>query len=544
MKSFYFIFLGVILMVFSCSGCTAPPFKNLQALTVHRRNCKGVAKNSQQIIENSAKALSQRNKRQRLSNALENVPGPSHDSEPEAPINIDITGEPNVHDAPDHPVISAPAFVLPPTRSGCERKFPKQYADMLPNSSTYLPHLPPAPPRLPKEPSKRAEKLRAASSTPPPDPKDMYLRSEINDFGLYRVYPSFPTCEVNESDDLDNLCDAPGLATASGKSKTRWWKSFGINSVDTTSQNVSLFTPFMNATIFRLVNWFYSGSNLKSAGELDRLVKDVLLADDFDKNHLKNFSAKREFSRLDETDAQFPISSSNTWKTSTVKLSLPAENVPHCAESEAPVLEVPNVHHRSLVEVIKSALEDESTNNFHYTPFCLFWQPTKESTPERVVSELYNSEAFYEEHVRLQQQPREPGCTLEVAIAGLMLWSDSTHLAQFGNASLWPIYLFFGNQSQYFRAKPKNFAAHHVAYIPSLPNFLQDIYMKAFNGLAASAATITHLKRELIQAIWLLLLDPEFMHAYEHGIVIKCSDGIVRRIFPRFFTYSADYPEK
>jgi hypothetical protein len=68
--------------------------------------------------------------------------------------------------------------------------------------------------------------------------------------------------------------------------------------------------------------------------------------------------------------------------------------------------------------------------------------------------------------------------------------------------------------------------------------------MKAFDGLAASAATITHLKRELMHAAWLLLLDPEFMHAYEHGIVMECADGIIRRIFPRFFTYSADYPEK
>ena len=34
------------------------------------------------------------------------------------------------------------------------------------------------------------------------------------------------------------------------------------------------------------------------------------------------------------------------------------------------------------------------------------------------------------------------------------------------------------------------------------------------------------------------------MHAYEHGIVVKCADGITRRIFPRFFTYAADYLEK
>ncbi len=43
---------------------------------------------------------------------------------------------------------------------------------------------------------------------------------------------------------------------------------------------------------------------------------------------------------------------------------------------------------------------------------------------------------------------------------------------------------------------------------------------------------------------WKLLLDAEFVHAYIHGIVIKCADGVYRRVYPRIFTYSADYPEK
>lgn len=47
-----------------------------------------------------------------------------------------------------------------------------------------------------------------------------------------------------------------------------------------------------------------------------------------------------------------------------------------------------------------------------------------------------------------------------------------------------------------------------------------------------------------MQAVWDQLLDPEFMDGYENGIVLKCGDNIVRRIFPRIFTYSADYPEK
>ena len=55
---------------------------------------------------------------------------------------------------------------------------------------------------------------------------------------------------------------------------------------------------------------------------------------------------------------------------------------------------------------------------------------------------------------------------------------------------------------------------------------------------------ITHCRRELSQAAWRHLLDAEFLHAYRYGIVIKCSDGVTRRIYPRFFTYTADYPEK
>ena len=47
-----------------------------------------------------------------------------------------------------------------------------------------------------------------------------------------------------------------------------------------------------------------------------------------------------------------------------------------------------------------------------------------------------------------------------------------------------------------------------------------------------------------MQQIWSLLLDNAFINAYTHGIVITCGDNVKRRIFPRFFTYAADYPEK
>jgi hypothetical protein len=47
-----------------------------------------------------------------------------------------------------------------------------------------------------------------------------------------------------------------------------------------------------------------------------------------------------------------------------------------------------------------------------------------------------------------------------------------------------------------------------------------------------------------MHAVWSRLLDDDFLHACQHGIVICLPDGITRRVYPRIFTYSADYPEK
>ena len=79
------------------------------------------------------------------------------------------------------------------------------------------------------------------------------------------------------------------------------------------------------------------------------------------------------------------------------------------------------------------------------------------------------------EYETLTSRPRPPGDNLEIVIAGIMLWSDATHLASFGNASLWPIYLFFANQSKYIRSRPTAFAAHHLAYIPTVGPHLRAI---------------------------------------------------------------------
>jgi hypothetical protein len=55
---------------------------------------------------------------------------------------------------------------------------------------------------------------------------------------------------------------------------------------------------------------------------------------------------------------------------------------------------------------------------------------------------------------------------------------------------------------------------------------------------------LKHCRRELMHEVWSLMLDDEFLEAYKHGIVLRCADSVLRRVYPRIFTYSADYKEK
>jgi hypothetical protein len=59
-----------------------------------------------------------------------------------------------------------------------------------------------------------------------------------------------------------------------------------------------------------------------------------------------------------------------------------------------------------------------------------------------------------------------------------------------------------------------------------------------------SDSFVTHCRRELMQAQWDILLDEEFLMAYQHGMVTKCCDGITCRFYPHLLTYSADYKDK
>jgi hypothetical protein len=153
------------------------------------------------------------------------------------------------------------------------------------------------------------------------------------------------------------------------------------------------------------------------------------------------------------------------WVVSDVPISVPT-GLKELGGRGKPFI-VPGLHRRSLLAVIKAALTDVTARRFHFSPFKRFWKSAS-GIEVRCFDEAYTSDSWLEAHNVLQKQRNEPGCRLEKVILGLMFWSDSTHLANFGTAKVWPLYLYFGNLSKYFRGKPSSGASHHVAYIPSV----------------------------------------------------------------------------
>lgn len=157
------------------------------------------------------------------------------------------------------------------------------------------------------------------------------------------------------------------------------------------------------------------------------------------------------------------------WQETSVKILVP-DGQPHLspAQPPVPIFAVPGLLHRSITEIIKTVWTSPDSSAFQYVLFYEFWTRSKSGVDEQNYSELYTSEVFNEVYADLQKQLPEPGCLLECIICGIMLYSNSTHLTSFGNTSLWPLYLFFGNESKYVRACPSMGSCHHIAYIPKV----------------------------------------------------------------------------
>jgi hypothetical protein len=228
--------------------------------------------------------------------------------------------------------------------------------------------------------------------------------------------------------------------------------------------------PFENMLKYLLMTWYHSGSAQKTEQELSRLVKDVIGAPEFKTEDLIGFSAHRENKRLENAQIMEEMNDGpllgDDWHEVAVDIEVPVptKGAPPCK------FPIPGFYHRSIIEVIKAMWRTTTFSQFHLTPFRRIHVHPDTGVETRIFDEVYTSKAFEDAHNELQKQPLESGCKLERVIAGLMFWSDSTQLTHFGHAKVWPLYMFFVNQSKYIRVKPSSGACHHLAYIPSVRN--------------------------------------------------------------------------
>lgn len=231
--------------------------------------------------------------------------------------------------------------------------------------------------------------------------------------------------------------------------------------------------PYPNLSTWRLGSWFWSSGDTKSRSGFKDLVDNVLLAEDFNIDDIRGVNWDNLNDLLAKSAPDAP--EGENWRESAVDIEVPtgikkkASDRGHNLSSRASrVFTVHGLWTRSIPQVIKSVFSgDTSTESFHFNPFKQFWQNTQGKL-ERVRDELFNSDAWLRAHEEIEALPRVEGDMLPRCIAALMFWSDATHLAQFGQAKLWPIYLFFGNQSKWIRCKPSAHACHHVGYLPTV----------------------------------------------------------------------------
>jgi hypothetical protein len=377
------------------------------------------------------------------------------------------------------------------------------------------------------------------------------FRTPRNIFGLSRQYETkdLPSFDPEEHITLEDLSNIPAHSDPS---------------------DPKAFYPYPNRSAFELGNWHWNGGVHKSQRSFHDLM-EIMGDPEFNLADVRDVNWDRINEKLGtDDDTGEWLDDDAGWTRTPVTISVPYQKrrgIPSEPGAGPRNYTVEDFRHRNLVSVIKEKVSGlPQCHRFHFEPYELHWQRNSNVDPIRVQGELYTSPAFIDTHLELQDSPGEPGCDLPRVVIALMFWSDATQLTAFGNAKLWPLYTFFGNESKYCRCKPSCHLCEHVAYFQTvshlcwtlirfllstlitwhqLPESFKDFASKqTAGGKAPSAAFMTHCHREFFHEQWKVILDDDFIAAWRHGLVILCCDGVRRRFYPRIFTYSADYPEK
>lgn len=329
-----------------------------------------------------------------------------------------------------------------------------------------IPLGPPAPqPALAAEPSASPHYAPIAESPPQPALPGVpdTFRSQPNTFGLFRIFDkdTFPFHDP----DSDDLCGEYPFAQVTQPL---------AEAKEPTLENP--FHPYPNQSSLRLGDWYWNQGSQKSRSSFKKLL-DIVGRADFrpdDVRATKWTAIDRTLGVLDPSgNCEVPeewLNNDAGWKSSPVKISVP---FPRRSLHPGPKdYTIKDFYHRSLTSIIRERVLDPTRHRlFHFEPYELRWRPPHKACDVGVHGELFTSKVFLDAHRALQDSVPEPGCNLPRRVVALMFWSDATHLTTFGTAKLWPLYVYFGNESKYKRCQPSANLCAHAAYFQTVSEF-------------------------------------------------------------------------
>lgn len=298
------------------------------------------------------------------------------------------------------------------------------------------------------------------------------LVTEVNSFGLFRIYDeaSIPADDPEDQSGADPLPE-PGVGV----------RVRAIASQPTNLENP--YHPYPNEISWRIGDWYWNHGVQKSKRGFEKLI-DIIGSPDFrseDLHHTNWTTIDRELGcsrvrgtphippSVPESDSQEWLPEDDGWMQRNITISVPfSRRSLHPGPRD---YTISSFHRRSLISIIRDKLSDPSRcRSFQFDPYILRWKRPSTAEEIGVYGELFCSEAFVSAHRQLQDVAPEltGGCTLPRRIVALMFWSDSTQLTSFGDAKLWPLYVYFGNESKYERCAPSANLCSHVAYFQTV----------------------------------------------------------------------------
>lgn len=293
--------------------------------------------------------------------------------------------------------------------------------------------------------------IPGASQVSTASPERQILNSRSNTFGLFRRYfaASFPDHDPEaeiQPQDMSEVVD---------------------NHDKSDIVPASMFAPYPNENAFLLGEWYWNHGIQKTQDSFRKLI-NIVSGTGFKPADVRDISWKSVNKYLGESrdSEELWLGEPDAGWTETV-ITLP---IPFQKNSPKPGLKeytFPPFQHRSIVSILKEKMANlHDFRHFHLEPYELRWRRKNMAATEstRVHGELYTSPAFLEAHEEIRTLAGEPGCSLPRVLIGLMFGSDATHLTSFGTASLWPCYMYFGNESKNRRCKPTCNLCNHIAY--------------------------------------------------------------------------------